>query len=544
MNYHSSTLLRAGGLSTLCLVLALAAGCATPGTRLGGTAGADPAARLLQQADAAKAPPERLGLLAAAADLASQTYRKGGAETDRLTYNQASAQFAATWKSAGLSLPLTLQSPRGVYKIEVGSTRGKDTWNPNALTEILLPSALANQALVAKTPPAGLGGVVVGVDRPSDPRAKLYPQKGVSLPVTAVLNFESTSTGATAGSLILYNPANRRTAKVAGRTRVLAADLSSPFGYYPPPSPEGFFAMFRPGRYERTEGIFLLQPYDPDKIPLVFIHGLMSSPQMWLTALAQFEADPELRGRFQFWVFAYPTGDPIAYLAWQLRQALAQMYQVYPDMKDMMIINHSLGGVITHLQVIDTGDALVDAIFKEKANRILALPDDSPLKRALIFKANPRIREVVYIATPHLGAPLASGFLGRMGARLVTVPTALVETVGKATLEEGMALAGFGKNEIPNVIYGLDPRQPLLVAMCNQKMQAPCHSIIGVAGEPKSPLEKTSDTVVPYWSAHLSYALSEKIVDAKHETICMHPEAIAEMKRIAKLYLQGKRFAH
>ena len=511
---------------------------------MGDTAGADPAARLLQQADRAKTPPERLGLLAAAADLAAQTYRKGGAETDRLAYNQACAQFAAAWKTSGLSLPRTLQSPRGTYRIAAENAREKDTWNPNALTDILLPSALANQALVAKTPPPGFGGVVVGVDRPADPRAKLYPKTGVPLPVTAVLNFESSSTGTNTGTFTLYDPANRLSAKVAGRTRVLAADLSAPFGYYPPPSPEGFLAMFRPGRYEGTEGIYLLQPYDPDKIPLVFIHGLMSSPQMWLTALAQFEADPELRGRFQFWVFAYPTGDPIAYLALQLREALAQMYQVYPDMKDMMIINHSLGGVITHLQVINTGDALVDAVFKEKAGKILALPDSSPLKRALVFKANPRIREIVYIAAPHLGAPLASGFLGRIGARLVRVPTALVKAVGKDTLEEAMALAGLGKNEIPNVVYGLDPRQPLLVAMCNQKMQTPCHSIIGVAGEPKSPLEKTSDTVVPYWSAHLSYALSEKIAYATHEKICEHPEAIAEMKRIAKLYLQGKRFAH
>ena len=43
--------------------------------------------------------------------------------------------------------------------------------------------------------------------------------------------------------------------------------------------------------------------------------------------------------------------------------------------------------------------------------------------------------------------------------------------------------------------------------MCKQKMLAPCCSIIGVAGKPKSPLEKTSDTLVPYWSSHLDYVL-------------------------------------
>ncbi len=400
-----------------------------------------------------------------------------------------------------------------------------------------------NQSLVAQTPPEGFGGVVVGVELPADLQSKLFPKTGISLPVTAVLNFQRSTSGETVTRFTLYDSAKRRTAPVAGRTRPLASDLSAPFGYYPLSGAKGFLAMLRPGKYEETEGIYLLQPYDPDKIPLVFIHGLMSSPQMWLPVMAQFENDPELRDRYQYWVFAYPTGDPIAYLGLQLRRALAQMYEVYPDMKDMVIINHSLGGVITHLQVIDPGDALVEAVFKDKADKVLALPDDSLLKRSLVFQSNPRIKEITYIATPHLGAPLASGFLGRIGASLVKIPATLVKDVGEKTVEEAMAMAGLGKNEIPNVVYGLDPHSPLLVAMCKQEMLAPCHSIIGVAGEPKSPLEKTSDTVVPYWSSHLSYALSEKIVDATHETICVHPEAITEMKRIAKLYLEGKPYA-
>ena len=56
----------------------------------------------------------------------------------------------------------------------------------------------------------------------------------------------------------------------------------------------------------------MLEPYDPDRIPVVLIHGLTSIPQMWLPTISAIESDPELRGRYQFWVFAYPTGDPIA----------------------------------------------------------------------------------------------------------------------------------------------------------------------------------------------------------------------------------------
>jgi hypothetical protein len=68
-------------------------------------------------------------------------------------------------------------------------------------------------------------------------------------------------------------------------------------------------------------------------------------------------------------------------------------------------------------------------------------------------------------------------------------------------------------------------------------IRVPFHSIIGVAGEPKAPLEKTSDTVVPYWSSHLNAALSEKIVPYPHTAMFVKPEATDEIKRILRLHL-------
>ncbi len=510
--------------SLIAAAVVVLTGCASSGLK----------SSLLEQTTSEKAP----GKLVAAvqqARSALENYRATGSDSSRIAYNEACAAFASAAKEARMNLPFSLQTPQGEITVRSGS--GPHTIAFATATNVLLRSELQNQALVEATPLDGFGGAVVLVDRPPDPRAKLYPREGVSAAATAVLAFEEEKSA----TLTLYDTTRRTKAPVAGANRPLAADLGAPFGYYPLAGTAGFLGMLRPENYEKFQGIYLVQPYDPDKIPLVFIHGLMSTPQMWLPVMAAFEQDPELRGKFQFWAYAYPTGDPIAYLALQLREALAQMYEVYPDMKDMVIINHSLGGDLTHLQVIDSGDALVKAVFKEKADQILGLPNDNLLKRSLEFKANPRIQLVTFIATPHRGAPLAGGWLGNFGASLVRLPGSLVRSLGKETLEEAMALAGLKNDEIPNVVYGLEPYSPLLMAMCAQKMTAPCHSIIGVAGEPKSPLEKTSDTVVPYWSSHLDVALSEKIVDATHETICTHPEAIAEMKRIAKLYLQGER---
>ena len=41
----------------------------------------------------------------------------------------------------------------------------------------------------------------------------------------------------------------------------------------------------------------------------------MSIPEMWLPIMNEIETDSELRGKFQFWAFGYPTGDPEALLA-------------------------------------------------------------------------------------------------------------------------------------------------------------------------------------------------------------------------------------
>jgi hypothetical protein len=44
-----------------------------------------------------------------------------------------------------------------------------------------------------------------------------------------------------------------------------------------------------------------LQPYDPEKIPIVLIHGLISTPRMWAPVVKGLMAVPEIRERYQFW---------------------------------------------------------------------------------------------------------------------------------------------------------------------------------------------------------------------------------------------------
>ena len=67
-------------------------------------------------------------------------------------------------------------------------------------------------------------------------------------------------------------------------------------------------------RYEPT-GLSILHPYVRGKIPVIFIHGLWSTPWSWGRTIAALQTDPSLNSRYQFWTFGYSTGDPIPYSA-------------------------------------------------------------------------------------------------------------------------------------------------------------------------------------------------------------------------------------
>jgi hypothetical protein len=73
-----------------------------------------------------------------------------------------------------------------------------------------------------------------------------------------------------------------------------------------------------------------------------------------------------------------------------------------------------------------------------------------------------------------------------------------------------------------------------LIGLNKLPIKAPHHSIIGDRGRGDSP--NGSDGVVPYRSAHLDSAQSEKIIPYGHGGY-QSPESIAELLRILRLHL-------
>jgi hypothetical protein len=383
----------------------------------------------------------------------------------------------------------------------------------------------------------------VGVYKPSDPRKHFLPLVGVAVPLTATLDF--TPSASTAGrvrdaTLTLNDPTKRNTVRVAGALRPLAADFGAPFAYYPEPGLLGLMAMLRPANYEARAGLYMLEPYDPDRIPVVLVHGLQSIPQMWLPTISAIESDPGLRGRYQFWVFAYPTGDPITLSALKLRESLARVYQLYPKTKDMVLISHSMGGLLSQMQAVTTRRVLWDRVFQGDADRLYAkLPPDNVVKRALIFDANPRVQRIVFICVPHRGSDLAINWIGSVGNGLISLPSKVLG--GAVDVVSAPLKKHVGIKHMPTGINGLSPRSPVLGGLDTLPIDAPYHTIAGDRGRGDTP--KSSDGVVAYWSSHLTGAKSELIVPGPHGSFAL-PQTVSELKRILRLNLAAVSAPH
>jgi len=61
--------------------------------------------------------------------------------------------------------------------------------------------------------------------------------------------------------------------------------------------------MLHPVTYDEFAGLYMVEPYHPEKIPVVFIHGLMSSPETWGQMINILKYDPLIRQKYQFWFY-------------------------------------------------------------------------------------------------------------------------------------------------------------------------------------------------------------------------------------------------
>lgn len=303
--------------------------------------------------------------------------------------------------------------------------------------------------------------------------------------------------------------------------------------------------VFFPSSFDGRAGIYMIDPYDPKKIPVIFVHGLMSSPLAWTNAMNDLRGDPSLRERYQFWMFFYSTGNSIAKSAALLRTSLTEIQQEFdpeqddPSFGQTVLIGHSMGGLLARIAVSSSGDAVWNAVFKVPPEKL----DIEPKYRDEIFHLThfepvPMISRVVFICTPHQGSPLGDEFIGRISSSLIRLPSSVSE-LRDAVLKNQMYTninPEFMKNRQLTSVAQLGQKNPIISIIGNLKISddVPYHSIVGYDG--KVPLPNGSDGVVPYKSAHLEGALSELVVTSDHSAQETQP-AIVEMRRILRLHL-------
>ena len=361
-----------------------------------------------------------------------------------------------------------------------------------------------NPEVTAKESHYPRSGIVLGLtavkeDRPGQlPLLKLYDSLDPAV-VRSIYGRHPIAANYTAALAVLYSHARKVAGSAAG-------------------------SFLRPDSPRFPTGIYLTHPYDPNKIPILFVHGLISSPVSWQNLQNDLCADPAILEHYQPWFFLYPTGQPVLASAEQLREDLQSTQKLFdPKGTDIpshhvVVVAHSMGGLLAHTLVSESGDALWKG-FANKPLNGLALPTSVKdlLTSYFFFHHQTCIDRVIFLAVPHRGSLLASGIVGSVGNRLIGHSKAAAQALKELSAKNPGVLnryfAGINARGGPTSLYSLAPN-PLLDSLAALPIVVPFHSIIGDRGLGGGP--HSSDGVVSYASSHLDGAESEKIVPAGH----------------------------
>ena len=83
-------------------------------------------------------------------------------------------------------------------------------------------------------------------------------------------------------------------------------------------------------------------------------------------------------------------------------------------------VGHSMGGLLSQMQVTYSGDMIWQAAATQPFNTIITDPTTRErLAAAFFFQPSPDISRVIYIATPHRGSSQATRCVGRVSSALI-----------------------------------------------------------------------------------------------------------------------------
>lgn len=102
--------------------------------------------------------------------------------------------------------------------------------------------------------------------------------------------------------------------------------------------------MWRPFDFlvEGYSGIWFLEDYDPDRIPVLFVHGINGTPASFDYLISNLD-----KKRFQAWVYYYPSGLHLDVIADHLNQTMTRLKVRYRVTR-FAVVAHSMGGLVSH----------------------------------------------------------------------------------------------------------------------------------------------------------------------------------------------------
>lgn len=459
-------------------------------------------------------------------------------------YNTALTSLFSTLQDGKIPAwekPITISSPGGEWTLSGTSTLAKEG---TARKIELIPAdriQVSGSYTKERNREAGLGAPLIAVVTPAGANVKKDPfAQGETLyyGITAVAQFQGRRC-----QVRFEDPLAVETTQLAGHRYPLAADFTAPLAVMlarENPKKIELSRLLSPAKFEGTARLARLQPYDPAKIPIICVHGLMDSPATWIPMINYLRADPQIRARYQFWFFSYPSGYPYPHSAAILRHQLDAIKKQYPGHKDAIVIGHSMGGCISRLLITDTGDQIWREVFgKSPAETRLSAATKKHFEDTLIFKKREDVSRVIFISAPLRGSDLATNWPARLASRLVRTPLTLLnlgQDALKAVIQSPDSLQ---LQRMPNSIDTMSPKNRFVQAINKipPSTQIPYHVIVGDRGkggntDHTAPVK--SDGFVPYWSSHMPGAQSECIVPSNHSAH-QNPQAMAEVKRILRL---------
>ena len=404
----------------------------------------------------------------------------------------------------------------------------------------------------------GLGVPLIAVRKAqaSDDMAEAFYPPDLSVPMTVFLRVVGTdpravTTAAAAPAvqrarLEIYDPLATTDIDVAGVRVPLESDISTPLAYFldnPKLHLINTAGLLRPDKYQNLRGLYMLQPYEPGKIPVIMVHGLWSSPVTWMEMFNDLRGDPLLRSQYQFWFYLYPTGQPFPLSAAQLRSDLAQARAALDPQRQVrawdqtVLVGHSMGGLVAKMQAVEGGEGFWQTVSDTPIQLVKA---DGPLREQLettfFFQPNSSVRRVITIGTPHRGSYFANRLTRWLARRFITLPHVMVAGTQELLTQNPEASLRLSLAEVPTSIDSLAPESPFLPALLDAPRPpwVKYHNVVGVV-PPDGWLARfveEGDGIVPYRSAHLDDVSSELVVPADHTTVHAHPRSVLEVRRI------------